>query len=181
MRSGLTSHWTKMLRIFAAPRGSVASQRYLSSAESIINTSGFRFWIGTPLTWAIRSDANLHDYRREKAAEACARMRTDHGRGYGSSTGRGRSANSHFRGPQGDLPAEAATALPDWIQGIRKAGIEAINCLIGPREFGHYKTIVSTLGDTDRGIPTPGTPFWLRSRCYYTCVFIQPIQPAENA
>ena len=23
-----------------------------------------------PLTWAIRSDANLHDYRREKAAEA---------------------------------------------------------------------------------------------------------------
>jgi Cu/Ag efflux pump CusA len=33
-----------MLRIFAAPRGSVASQRYLSSAESIINTSGFRFW-----------------------------------------------------------------------------------------------------------------------------------------
>ena len=134
-----------------------------------------------PLTWAIRSDANLHDYRREEAAEACTRMRTDHGRGYGSSTGRGRSANSHFRGPQGDLPAEAATALPDWIQGIRKAGFEAINCLMGPREFGHYKTIVSALGDTDRGIPTPGTPFWLRSRCYYTCVFIQPIQPAENA
>jgi hypothetical protein len=73
------------------------------------------------------------------------------------------------------------TALPDWIQGIRKAGIEAINCLMGPREFGHYKTVVSALGDTDRGIPTPGTPFWLRSRCYYTWVFIQPIQPAENA
>jgi hypothetical protein len=70
---------------------------------------------------------------------------------------------------------------PDWIHGIRKAGIEAINCLMGPREFGHYKTIVSALGETDRGIPSPGTPFWLRSRCYYTCVFIQPIQPAENA
>jgi hypothetical protein len=134
-----------------------------------------------PSTWAIRSDANLHDYRREKAAEACARMRTDHGRVYGSSTGRGRSANSHFRGPQGDLPAEAAGALPDWIRGIRKAGIEAINCLMGPREFGHYKTIVSALGDTDRGELTPGTPVWLRSRYYYTCIFIQPIQPAENA
>jgi len=52
---------------------------------------------------------------------------------------------------------------------------------MGPREFGHYKTIVSALGDTDRGELTPGTPFWLRSRYYYTCVFIQPIQPAENA
>jgi hypothetical protein len=42
-----------------------------------------------PSTWAIRSDANLHDYRREKAAEACARMRTDHGRVHGSSTALG--------------------------------------------------------------------------------------------
>jgi len=55
MRSGLTSHWTKMLRIFAEPRGSAASQRYLSSAESIINTSGIRFCIGTSVNSAVFS------------------------------------------------------------------------------------------------------------------------------
>src|ERR1700694_936775 len=47
MRSGLISHWIKMLHIFDGLRSSAASQLYLSSAGSIINTSGFRFWIGT--------------------------------------------------------------------------------------------------------------------------------------
>ena len=36
-----------MPRIFGGRRRSAASQRYQSSAGSIINTSGFRFWIGT--------------------------------------------------------------------------------------------------------------------------------------
>ncbi len=38
-----------MLRIFGGRRSSAASLRDLSSAGSIINTSGFRFWIGTAL------------------------------------------------------------------------------------------------------------------------------------
>src|SRR6266404_1493357 len=46
-KSGLISHWIRMLQIFGGPRSSAASLRYLSSAASIINTSGFRFWIGT--------------------------------------------------------------------------------------------------------------------------------------
>jgi hypothetical protein len=41
-----------MLRVFGGRRSSVAAQRDLSSAGSIINTSGFRFWIGTSLTEA---------------------------------------------------------------------------------------------------------------------------------
>src|ERR1700724_4115235 len=49
MRFGLISHWIKMLRIFGGRRSSVASQRCQSSAGSIINTSGFRFWIRTTL------------------------------------------------------------------------------------------------------------------------------------
>jgi len=47
MRSGLISHWIKMLHIFDELRSLAASQRYLSSAGCIIDTSGFRFWIST--------------------------------------------------------------------------------------------------------------------------------------
>jgi hypothetical protein len=41
--SGRISPWIEMLRIFALPRRSGASQRFQSSAGSIINTFGFRF------------------------------------------------------------------------------------------------------------------------------------------
>ena len=44
-----THQWLKMLRIFDGSRGSAASQRCQSSANSIINISGFRFWIGTTI------------------------------------------------------------------------------------------------------------------------------------
>jgi transposase InsO family protein len=37
------SRWIKMLRIFARPRRSAASQRYQCLAGCIINMSGFRF------------------------------------------------------------------------------------------------------------------------------------------
>ena len=43
------SHWTKMLRVFGGRRSSAAAQRYQSSAGSIINTSGFGFWMSTAL------------------------------------------------------------------------------------------------------------------------------------
>src|ERR1700680_2007852 len=46
-RSELISHWIRMLQIFGEPRSSAASQRYLSSAGSLINTFGFRFLIST--------------------------------------------------------------------------------------------------------------------------------------
>jgi hypothetical protein len=60
-----------------------------------------------------------------------------------------RHHNPDFRGPQRDLPAEAAPALLDWTQKIRTAGIQAIICLMGPAEFAHYKTVVSVLGAMD--------------------------------
>jgi hypothetical protein len=60
-----------------------------------------------------------------------------------------RHHNPDFRGPQRDLPVEAAPALLDWIQKIRTSGIRAIICLMGPKEFGHYKAVVSVLGATD--------------------------------
>jgi transposase InsO family protein len=45
----------KDARIFGGRRSTAASQRYRSSAVSTINTSGFRFWIGT----AVRRAAKL--------------------------------------------------------------------------------------------------------------------------
>ena len=45
-----------MLQIFGGCRRSAASQHYGYLAGSIINTSGFRFWIGTVL-WLL-SDAS---------------------------------------------------------------------------------------------------------------------------
>ena len=60
-----------------------------------------------------------------------------------------RHHNPDFRGPQRDLPAEAAPALLDWTQKMRTAGIQAIICLMGPAELVHYKAVVSVLGATD--------------------------------
>jgi len=63
MRSGLISHWTKMLQIFAGRRRSAVSRRYRSSAGSIINTSGFRFWTGTTgLKSVIREPRNAEPF-----------------------------------------------------------------------------------------------------------------------
>jgi hypothetical protein len=42
-KSGLISHWRRMRRIFGARKSSVPSHQHQSSADSIINTSGFRF------------------------------------------------------------------------------------------------------------------------------------------
>ena len=55
MRSGPISHWTKTLQIFDAGRRPAASQRYLCSAGSIINTSGLGFSIGTGVPRPFRS------------------------------------------------------------------------------------------------------------------------------
>ena len=52
MRSGRISLWIKMLRIFDGDRGPAVSQRYRSSAGSIINTSGFRVFDRHRLCWA---------------------------------------------------------------------------------------------------------------------------------
>jgi hypothetical protein len=60
-----------------------------------------------------------------------------------------RHHNPDFSGPQRDLPAEAAPALLDWIGKISACRIKSIICLMGPREFGHYKTVCSELGATD--------------------------------
>jgi protein-tyrosine-phosphatase len=46
-KSGPICHWIRMLQSSGGGRRSVASLLYRSSAGSIINTSGFRFWIGT--------------------------------------------------------------------------------------------------------------------------------------
>jgi hypothetical protein len=46
-RSGHISHWVKMRQSSGGSRRSAASLRYRSSAGSIINTLGFKFWIGT--------------------------------------------------------------------------------------------------------------------------------------
>jgi hypothetical protein len=43
------SRWIKMLWIFDGRRKSAESPRYQLSAGCIINMSGFRFWLGTPI------------------------------------------------------------------------------------------------------------------------------------
>ena len=60
-----------------------------------------------------------------------------------------RHSNPEFRGPQRDLPAEAAPVLLNWVQKMRASGIRGIICLMGPREFGHYATVVAELGAAD--------------------------------
>lgn len=60
-----------------------------------------------------------------------------------------RHHNPEFRGPQRDLPAEAAPALLDWIQKMRTAGIRAIISLMGPAEIAHYATVASELDAED--------------------------------
>jgi hypothetical protein len=47
MRFGLTSHWTRCSGFSPGPEVRSHRSDYPSSAESIINTSGFRFWIGS--------------------------------------------------------------------------------------------------------------------------------------
>jgi len=60
-----------------------------------------------------------------------------------------RHHNPEFRGPQRDLPAEAAPDLLKWIQKMHTDRIQAIICLMGPAEFAHYSTVVSELDAPD--------------------------------
>jgi hypothetical protein len=133
------------------------------------------------LTWAIRSDANLHDYRREKAAETCARMRTDHGRRYGSSTGRGRTRilisearrEIYRRRPLRRCPigfrefARLALKRSIALWGRGNLGATRPSCRPSGTRIGGYLALARHFGSA-RAVTTPAS-------------FIQPIQPAENA
>jgi hypothetical protein len=68
-----------MLQIFRGRRRSAASQQYEYSAGSIINMSGFRFWIGTAAVsrhrlFQARSSARPPTERRERGAEVVFRV-----------------------------------------------------------------------------------------------------------
>lgn len=78
-----------------------------------------------------------------------------------------------FSGPQRNLPGEAAPAVLDWTQKISAAGIQAIICLMGPKELAHYTTICSKLGATDL--------LGLYERCGFTVRHIPWEDPAYRA
>lgn len=54
-----------------------------------------------------------------------------------------------YGGPQCNLPAEAASALLNWVRCMRGHGFNGLICLMGAAEFRHYDAVVSELAAKD--------------------------------
>ena len=134
-----------------------------------------------PSTWAIRSDANLHDYRREKAAEACARigltMAGYMDRALGAAEARILISEDrreiYRRRPLGRCPigfgefARLALKRSIALWGRENLGTTRPSCRPSGTRIGGYLAPARHFGSA-RAVTTPAS-------------FIQPIQPAENA